>query len=55
MQKDEFTAAKLDPRLLQKVQKLETELRSVTNENIVLIAYQEHDEDDSDYVFPYWE
>jgi hypothetical protein len=55
MPNDEYNAANLNPQLLRKVRQLETELRSATNEKIVLVAYQEHDDDDSDYVFPYWE
>ncbi|MFE5319507.1 hypothetical protein ACFQ88_12445 [Paenibacillus sp. NPDC056579] len=36
-----FTLAHLDPDVLTEIQKLEQKLRTVANENIVLIAYSE--------------
>jgi hypothetical protein len=39
---DGYATAPLDSELLGKVQELEKELRAATNENIVLIAYEDH-------------
>lgn len=39
---DGYATAPLDSELLGKVQELEQELRAATNENIVLIAYEDH-------------
>lgn len=41
---EKFPVAHLDPEQLQKILSLEKELRSETNENIVLIAYDEKDQ-----------
>jgi hypothetical protein len=41
---DEFPVANLKNDQLSKIEKLEQELRQETNENIVLIAYDERDE-----------
>lgn len=41
---ENFPVAKLDESQLAKVAQLEKELRKETNENIVLIAYDEKDE-----------
>jgi hypothetical protein len=38
---DGYTTAELNPELLDKVQQLEKEIRSTTNGNIVLIAYED--------------
>ncbi|MCF8563480.1 hypothetical protein LLE49_01820 [Alicyclobacillus tolerans] len=37
---DNFPPAELNPELLHRVQQLESELRAATDENIVLVAYQ---------------
>ncbi|WP_216773424.1 hypothetical protein [Metabacillus halosaccharovorans] len=42
---DKFPVAHLDSDQLQKILTLETELRNETNENIVLIAYDEKGEE----------
>lgn len=39
---DGYATAPLGSELLGKVQELEKELRAATNENIVLIAYEDH-------------
>ncbi len=41
---DNFPVANLDDHQLKKILTLENELRNETNENIVLIAYDEKDE-----------
>ncbi|HZH61749.1 MAG TPA: hypothetical protein VEY70_19685 [Metabacillus sp.] len=41
---EKFPVAHLDSEQLQKVLSLEKELRSETNENIVLIAYDEKEQ-----------
>ncbi|WP_175639068.1 hypothetical protein [Metabacillus schmidteae] len=41
---EKFPVAHLDPDQLQKILTLEKELRNETNENIVLIAYDEQGE-----------
>ncbi|UGB32986.1 MULTISPECIES: hypothetical protein [Bacillaceae] len=41
---ENFPVANLDRDQLNKIMSLEKELRSETNENIVLIAYDEKDE-----------
>ncbi|MDZ5474433.1 hypothetical protein SM124_22315 [Bacillus sp. 31A1R] len=41
---ENFPVANLDENQLQKITQLEKELRKETNENIVLIAYDEKDE-----------
>lgn len=41
---EHFPVANLDPSQLEKITSLEKELRKETNENIVLIAYDEKDE-----------
>jgi hypothetical protein len=38
---DRFTAANLNPALLEKVKILEEELRAETHKDVVLIAYEE--------------
>lgn len=42
---EKFPVAHLDPDQLQKILTLEKELRNETNENIVLIAYDEQGEE----------
>lgn len=41
---ENFPVANLDAKQLEKISSLEKELRKETNENIVLIAYDEKDE-----------
>lgn len=38
---DHYTAAKLSPELLEKVEALETELREAMDKEVLLIAYEE--------------
>lgn len=42
---EKFPVAHLDPEQLQKILTLEKELQNETNENIVLIAYDEKGEE----------
>lgn len=52
----DFSAANISPELVTKIKKLEQDLRNETKQNIVLIAYQEQEQnEDTHYVFPYWE
>lgn len=41
MEEDHFTAAKLNPNLIQKVKLLEAELQAETEKEVILIAYEE--------------